>query len=172
MIEGVGDGNWLHVPHEDDIAIISSILQLEDIKLVVPEYVTHFNVPLIIAEIVIPVLIGVPLNIKSSFVYNNSPVWQSTNTLTLTQLNISSNITNVACPWTSTVLVKVIDGVNVTVGVGGLYWQIENETPVDPQELTVGVGVGVTPIDVTSKSTSSQSTLGDGVGNGSQSQSK
>jgi hypothetical protein len=79
----------------------------------------------------------------------------------------------VICPETSTVLVKVIDGVKVTVGVtAGVYPLILNDIPTVPQKSPLGVGVGVTNVLSIIKFTSSQGTLGLGVGSGSQSQSK
>ena len=67
---------------------------------------------------------------------------------------------------------RVTEGVNVTVGVTGVYPLILKLIATPVQKLPEGVGVGVTPIDSTSKFTSSQATLGLGVGTGSQSQSK
>jgi hypothetical protein len=57
---GVDVGNTLQLPHEDDSAIISSTLQFDEILLLVPLYVTHIRLPLIITDIVMPVVTGVP----------------------------------------------------------------------------------------------------------------
>ena len=82
----------------DKISTTSSMLQLDDILLLSSVYVTHIALPPIITVIVVPTVIGISPYNKSLLVYNWFPVLQSTNTLTLTQLNISSNITNVAWP--------------------------------------------------------------------------
>ena len=97
---------------------------------------------------------------------------QSVNTLTDTQLNVWSNISNVTLPPIETVLVSVTEGVKVTVGVVEVYPLKLKLIPTPTQKLPEGVGVGVTPIESIIKLTSSQATLGVGVGIGSQSQSK
>ena len=62
----LGEGGILQLPQPLNIFDILETIELGEIFLSSLSYVTHIFLPLIIADIVIPVVIGLVLNIKLS----------------------------------------------------------------------------------------------------------
>jgi hypothetical protein len=94
VIVGVGVGINEQYSHEEYNWNILVTFEFEEMFESSLSYVTHMLLPLIDANIVIPIVTGIPLNDKLSLVYNSLPVEQSTRTLTDTHVNDSSNIVN------------------------------------------------------------------------------